>query len=88
MTNWQPIETAPKDGSWFLVGGFDTPIGLCFWDLSFVGSLEAYVDDRLDDPTYGFFSAFRGRGQQFLMEDDPTLFWQPLPTPPKQIGER
>lgn len=32
MSEWQPIETAPKDGTWFLAYEADVPMYTAHWD--------------------------------------------------------
>lgn len=71
MSEWQPIETAPKD--WIIgytswgqhVGKFHQWVGPCEW-----------VD-----------AGSRGAGHQFVNHDfdvfPPPTHWQPLPEPPK-----
>jgi hypothetical protein len=68
MNNWQPIETAPKDGSYVIVGKST-------WRISWQAS---WGEHSLAKTTYGW-SRFNSQGQDFLL---PT-HWQPLPEPPK-----
>jgi hypothetical protein len=74
---WQPIETAPKDGSEFLSYSPDifgqTKYGfqcVCFFD-----GREFYISD--DE---------YGRGDMCNTEVTPT-HWMPLPAPPKTRDE-
>lgn len=68
--NWQPIETAPKDGAWILVVDYtdDESFGVAYW---FAGDGEYkdagwYSTSCCDDITMFY----------------PT-HWMPLPQPPK-----
>lgn len=67
MTDWQPIETAPKDGTSVLFylrhGGF------CF------GGWQEW-----EDSTGKSMSAWQDNGEGFTL--DPT-HWMPLPAPPE-----
>ena len=69
---WQPIETAPRDGEWFLGGGYWGDFwkcmtcsyqrigGCCYLIIGDNGGWYSFADDELDPPTH----------------------WQPLPPPP------
>lgn len=87
MTGWQPIETAPKDGTPVLV-----------WVKN-----EAEPDESPDDYPQGYaIASYRGRfgiweglvGGRLVWELAPTgragwvepLFWMPLPEPPETAG--
>lgn len=37
MTNWQPIETAPRDGSWILLWRGAHPDGSGIWEPMIIG---------------------------------------------------
>lgn len=67
MSEWQPIETAPKDGAWVSIWCRAQPLSLpagipAFWEDGF-GWVSVRDDDQnlIDDPTH----------------------WMPLPEPPK-----
>ena len=87
MTDWQPIETAPKDG---------TAVLLC-WARSADG---APIDWRQDPETAGVFvqvaSWWAGDGEWIVycsMVRDPSLHfepthWMPLPPPPEQAWRK
>lgn len=75
---WQPIETAPKDGRWVLLCGFDPdddpvygstnpPAVVAFWR----------EDDWGDEWAYCFWDS---DWRSFV--DGPT-HWMPLPEPPE-----
>ena len=66
---WQPIETAPKDGSDILLGGCQhgPAIRVASWGNGrYLGPKKGYERDWCDGPQYGFA---------------PT-HWMPLPAPP------
>ncbi len=68
MSTWQPIDTAPKDGTWVLLTGGHAaePTGPCvvgFWDR--------------DDWAYAHWD-----GSWYSIYEAPT-HWMPLPEPPK-----
>lgn len=71
---WQPIETAPKDGTWIMIyepyGGGQN-VDLTHWIASWgdYGHDEGWIDQ--DDA---------------LVTRNPT-HWQPLPTPPEGQSE-
>lgn len=71
---WQPIETAPKDGTMVLT-----------WDGRAHNIAEwkpkrNYEDDAngVDDPTHGRWEYIT----EDMGEDDPPTHWMPLPEPP------
>jgi hypothetical protein len=69
MSEWQPIETAPKDGTNILICGFDFSGNYFVADVKWVPEegefcLFSPYNDAHDTPTY-----------------DPK-FWMPLPAPP------
>lgn len=70
-TDWQPIETAPKDGvgNWILIATSNrvTP---AYWDCWAI----------LDKPTWVTYSY---RGERVAAEMDNPTHWMPLPAPPK-----
>lgn len=84
--NWQPIETAPKDGTWVLLCGGETteddylgdgvlikrPV-VAFWDNE--GGL-------LDDGAW-YFCYWDGDWRDGY--DNPT-HWMPLPEPPQSLS--
>ena len=90
MTNWQPIETAPKDGTEILVllnvATVDVVHIAWFnsadeWERS--GQFCASQGETLDD-YLGWWSYTRGSVTQERLDDyrSPT-HWMPLPEPPK-----
>jgi len=91
---WQPIETAPKDGSMILLGKLAN-IDDDDWAISTAGFWQEAAEDSADDMSLdaGFVDA---QYQQFVparsfglshyrsLGCQPT-HWQPLPTPPNGI---
>lgn len=63
---WQPIEGAPKDGTWLLLGGPD-------W-VEF-GSWQTVYKDEPNE-----VSGWRDLGEGFKLND--ATHWQPMPAPP------
>ena len=65
---WQPIETAPLDGSWMLVtcGGENAP-AVVFWD----SEIGMWIENENDSSSW------------ILPADWPLTHWTPLPTPPQ-----
>ena len=78
---WQPIETAPRDGTWVLLCGFETPDTSDSitngWGACVVG--KGFEHSDVDDPwEVGIYDNFCE-----LSVYDPT-HWMPLPKPPGQ----
>lgn len=67
---WQPIETAPKDGTWMIIFVADSPL--------YANPFMARWDKR---PGGGWWAGFDGYGEDDLVRA-PT-HWMPLPEPPK-----
>lgn len=70
MSEWKPIETAPKDGTWFLVIDPDSsmcwaPYGFCSWQTDYSGHSYWAEEDTSEEiqPTH----------------------WMPLPDPPENV---
>ena len=91
MSEWQPIETAPRDGTQIILGrqGDDE------YDCSFVGEgywIEADEDgpDNMGhdagfvDMHFDFFRCARSFGNpKYRIKGIQPTHWQPLPPPPK-----
>ena len=84
MSEWQPIETAPKDGTRIIVGG-KAPSGLSVHDVvgqAFWREEIRYAEDspRCDEPA-GFYWASdnrrSGKCQWYVTA------WMPMPDPPE-----
>lgn len=74
MSEWKPIETAPKDGTAVLLflGNFDNTIALARWYSPWGNWVR---DDEQPDPT----EEYHGIGSGC-----PT-HWMPLPSPPSDL---
>lgn len=77
MSQWQPIETAPKDGGWILIGRWAATAGI----------------PSLDIPAHDAHLWWAARGQwserwqKWWDGIEPSIFaqpnvWAPLPSPP------
>lgn len=89
MSEWQPIETAPKDGTAILIW---QPDGAKNWYMPREslpdGGIYTLEDERLlwfDDGRYaiGYWRPWGGWGNRNSSTVEPT-HWMPLPTPPEQ----
>ena len=70
VMNWQPIETAPKDGTWVLLSGGHPDFDDCKKEIkSFSMEMRVFW---LDDAPY-----------QWSEYNEPT-HWMPLPNPPEE----
>lgn len=68
---WQPIETAPKDGSEVLIyGDLGGRVKVCWWN----GAHWQWEYDN--DVTYGQ-----------AIQSEYATHWMPLPAPPAEEGE-
>jgi hypothetical protein len=68
--DWQPIETAPQDGSWILLCTTDGKMAVCTWDkLSYNWEKQWVYGPNGHEHSFrsGFYEA---------------THWKPLPTPP------
>jgi len=78
---WQPIETAPKDGSWILVFGdrYDReslpPIGAARWEVRTFQSWQQVSDTRKELVT-------EDASDWDCESGIAPTHWQPLPEPP------
>ena len=65
---WQPMETAPKDGTWILAyGDHETDMGLC--------GQEIYIMPVCYEKVWGWFNAGSCRSYNLIC-------WTHLPVPP------
>jgi len=67
---WQPIETAPRDGTWVVLTD-GSAVGVAYWGGTYFGSDPAWV-------VYAHRSEFE------LCHVDKPTHWMPLPTPPEE----
>jgi hypothetical protein len=80
MNSWQPIETAPKDGTCILV-----------WDGSEINTAEwrcandfEVVRHRFLSKTYGWYIPYSEQDEQGGAVDVQATHWMPLPEPPQE----
>lgn len=75
MTNWQPIETAPKDGTTIL----------CYFPLEGLGKSWCRVVPVFFDEHIGFKGwTFASRAASGFSRGFEPTHWQPLPEPPTE----
>jgi hypothetical protein len=76
MNNWQPIETAPKDGTPILLKGVSTipAIGRFFGRRKHPSGERYYMDIP-----EGWFHVWHGNRLEYELK-----YWQPLPDPPEE----
>lgn len=80
MNEWQPIETAPKDGKILLGGGTKPWVTCGWWDSEF--RMEINEEKQCLDYTGAWTD---GTVESWGMEENTELHpthWQPLPEPP------
>jgi len=79
MNTWQPIETAPKDGTEILGWGEYTGIMLMRWiaPCDFLHESELSKMNDSESPDW-FYADFVTGGRL----DDPMTHWMPCPLPP------
>lgn len=70
MGEWQPIESAPKDGTAILVVGEDGQYDIVQWDV--------YSDESIQ-----MWEIVRPYEGLKTIPDSPPTHWMPLPEPPK-----
>ena len=91
-TDWKPIETAPKDGTWIIVYGLDsrgTEISLSRWE-GYDGSRMEVVRTEFDPVTGNkiaehseLVSYERGDWHREVAGRLNPTHWMPLPKPPQ-----
>lgn len=74
MTEWQPIETAPKDGTPVLLCSTENEQYRVFCPCEWIKAGEISED--------GFWLWWQA-GPAYLVEVSSPAHWMPLPTPPK-----
>jgi hypothetical protein len=87
MHLWQPIETAPKDGTEFLAWRYDAGTFFVRWVFAGEFMTEQEIeeselgDDNLDQSDWWFADFIMGGP----LNDEPAFtHWMPLPSPPDQ----
>ena len=79
---WQPIETAPKDGSFFL-GADAEDVCLCQWAEEVEDGVDYMGNDAgFQDMLFQRFYPSRSFGLRQYQGLQPT-HWMPLPEPPR-----
>ena len=85
MSDWRPIETAPKNGDEVLLYREDAGIFLGRWtapiDFLTEREMERSGLDEESANAGGWFYADFVQGDRF---EEPPTHWMPLPSPPKQ----
>ncbi len=91
MSDWRPIKTSPKDGTWVLLTGGKMDEGVWYGGTPEPPSVVAFFYGRrdismgvLDVEAWGF-ADWDGACRSFYLY--PT-HWMPLPAPPPDRGER
>ena len=83
---WQPIETAPKDGTEIIGWGEDCGVILIRWDAP-VNFLSEKELDKLDEESAeseDWFCADFIEGLRLEDKKELPTHWMPLPDPPKE----
>jgi hypothetical protein len=73
MTDWQPIETAPKDGTLILV--FVPPSDY---------SIGWYNTEKYNKNPRPFWGRHNANHSKTVCRSRPPTHWMPLPEPPKE----
>lgn len=78
---WQPIETAPKDGSQILIAAMDNFLTVGYWnEREYIWSIPSDVETQKAGVRH-FRKAFNSDGD--ILEIYFPTHWMPLPEPPK-----
>lgn len=83
MSDWQPIESAPRDGSWFVTVNANAR------DPEYeVGRYQPYEWNRFVEVGEGLFRQQAETVSEFTQNNwHRATHWMPLPTPPSTSGE-
>jgi hypothetical protein len=94
MNEWQPIETAPKDGSDIILGalpqthdGKPVPVRVTIGRWPSEEECRTYVGDCGGEcrcPEYDYEPPFWMSWDGGFTEENPPTHWQPLPEPPAE----
>lgn len=94
MSEWQPIETAPKDGTDIILGalpqiydGKPTPARVTIGHWTTEEECRIYVGDCGGEcrcPEYDYEAPFWMSWDGGFTEENPPTHWMPLPAPPMQ----
>ncbi len=85
MSAWQPIETAPKDGTWFLIcrasEGFDSYE---------VGRYDPLMHDHYEPVGGGLYRKVQDQIYDWrgFSNFPRATHWMPLPSPPDEVPSR
>lgn len=79
MSEWRPIETAPKDGTWVLIFTADEVLDDAKGRQICVAQWSDYLNGGKTTPRW-MFAWFDGG---YLGPCGEPTHWQPLPTPPQ-----
>lgn len=69
-TQWQPIASAPKDGTWVILSDGKT-VAPAYWDSTYFGSDPMWIE-------------YSHRADYQKAEVENPTHWQPLPDPPQE----
>lgn len=84
MTEWQPIDTAPKDGSWILLLHGETIPGVPLVEVaSFGDGLSAEELGYREFAKYGAWVIWNASDNWYLVDVAEPTHWMPLPPPPR-----
>lgn len=81
MTDWKPIDSAPKDGTWVLLTGGKIEYG--WYEDSQPTVVSGQYSTMLNTyPTHGHWQFAWYDGGHYGWYEEPT-HWMPIPDPPK-----
>ena len=89
MTDWQPIETAPVDGTWVLITSYNTAnwsdgVDRSYWQTQSAHYINgAWVIGTYADSQYGYMEV-----EYYTPYASGPTHWMPLPAPPILEGHR
>jgi hypothetical protein len=84
MSEWQPIETAPKDGTEIIVGNDQATVWITrgsWWSDGEHWATQGY--DKQEEAA-GWWSYANSVGQDKLNDYRQPTHWLPMPTPPQK----